>query len=322
MNLLRLSLKLSFLCFAILACSSAVRAQMVIRFVASYGNDANPCTRTQPCRTLQRGVDATPVGSELQVLDTGSYGPTVNITKSITISAEGVTATLFNPTATAAFTINIVSANIVLGGLTLSGGGEGLRGIEITEAAVLHIERCEIERFAIQGILLNFADTKLFIKDTVVRANGTDGLLINGNGTAARVSVENSRFENNGEDGMDIDGVESNVTRSVTSGNAGDGIEQSAGRMNVSWTTSAQNGSGYNVGFGGQMTLEYVVGRSNTSAGLNVSGGASSRISNSVFTHNGVGIQNGGVTETRLNNTVTENATNTAGGALLLLGGI
>jgi hypothetical protein len=317
-RVLCLTLRLALLCLACAAFPAVAEAQMVIRFVASYGNDANDCTRTRPCRTLQRGIDATPAGSELQVLDSGSYGPTASITKSITISAEGVTATVFNPAATSTITVNNPTAVVVLRGLTLSGGGTGQRGLDVTEAAALYVERCEFEGFSADGIRLNFADTSLYIKHSVARTNGSDGLLVNGNGTTARVTVEDSRFENNGGDGMDIDGIQSVVTRTVTSGNGSDGIEQSGGRMTVSWTTSAQNLTGFNVGFGGQMTLEYVVARGNTGNGLSVSsvGGTAGRISNSVFTNNGVGIANSGTVETRQNNTVADNTTDLTGNPL------
>ena len=323
MRVLCLTLRLALLCLALAAFPAVAEAQMVIRFVASYGSDANDCTRTRPCRTLQRGVDATPAGSELQVLDSGSYGPTASITKSITISAEGVTATLFNPDDTSTITVNNPTAVVVLRGLTLSGGGSGQRGLDVTEAAALYVERCEFERFTGDGIRLQFADTSLYIKHSVSRANGNDGLLVNGNGTTARVTVEESRFENNAGDGLDIDGVESVVTRTVTSGNGSDGIEQSSGRMTVSWTTSAQNNNGYNVGFGGQMTLEYVAARGNTGSGFSVSvtGASVGRVSNSVFTNNGIGITNNGTVETRQNNTVAGNTTDLTGNALTPISG-
>jgi hypothetical protein len=94
MKKLRPIFRLSFVCTCLLMFASTARAQGIIRFVASYGNDDNPCTRTAPCRSLQAGVIATPVGPELQVIDSAGYGPNVTITKSITISAEGVQATI------------------------------------------------------------------------------------------------------------------------------------------------------------------------------------------------------------------------------------
>jgi hypothetical protein len=44
------------------------------RYVGITGNNANPCTLVQPCRSLQRGINVTPAGGELQILDSGSYG--------------------------------------------------------------------------------------------------------------------------------------------------------------------------------------------------------------------------------------------------------
>jgi len=46
-------------------------AEAEIRYVAATGRDANPCTQTAPCKTLQRGIDVTPGGGELRVLSSG-----------------------------------------------------------------------------------------------------------------------------------------------------------------------------------------------------------------------------------------------------------
>ena len=66
--------QLSLACPAVLLLSAAAEAA-VTRFGASSGNDANACTRAAPCRTLQRGINVTPVGGELVVLDSPATDP-------------------------------------------------------------------------------------------------------------------------------------------------------------------------------------------------------------------------------------------------------
>jgi hypothetical protein len=62
-------------------------AEAEIRYVAETGRDANPCTQTAPCKTLQRGIDVTPDGGELRVLSSGTYGG-ATIGKSLTVSGD------------------------------------------------------------------------------------------------------------------------------------------------------------------------------------------------------------------------------------------
>src|SRR5262249_54013608 len=57
-------------------------------FVSALGNDGNPCTLTQPCRTLQIAFNATAPGGEIEVLDPTGYG-TLAITHAISIQGHG-----------------------------------------------------------------------------------------------------------------------------------------------------------------------------------------------------------------------------------------
>jgi hypothetical protein len=279
-----------------------------VRFVASNGDDANSCVATAPCRTLQRGVEATPAGGELIVLGPGSYGGSLTIGKSITISAIGISATLGNP---GNIVINRAGAVVALRGLHLQGAGPGATGIDISAAAAVRIEKCVIERFMGHGISLTSADAELSVMDTIVRDN-SGGLFVNAAG--AQLTVDNSRFEGNVASGIFAGAGESTITRTVSSGNGGHGIVQQSGRMNVTATTTAQNGGdGYIVTSGGQMSLESSVARGNDDNGLGVGFESSARISNSVFTNNGTGLFNNGILETRQNNTVRGNGTNVSG---------
>ena len=103
--------------------------------------------------------------------------------------------------------INHQRARVVLRNLMISGGGTGGNGIHIADATSVHIEDCEVERFAGFGIAVDVSDVELFVDDTISRMNGLDGLAFNGNGTTGRVTIDNSRFENNGDDGMEVQGI-------------------------------------------------------------------------------------------------------------------
>src|SRR6202167_738463 len=61
-------------------------------FVASYGNDANPCTFGSPCKTFQNALGVVAPGGEITAIDSAGFGP-VTINKAITItSPNGVEA--------------------------------------------------------------------------------------------------------------------------------------------------------------------------------------------------------------------------------------
>jgi len=77
-----------------LACSTAsAPAQARARvFVASYGNDSNPCTFGSPCKTFQQAVNVVDAAGEVTAIDSAGFGP-INITKAVTItSPDGVEA--------------------------------------------------------------------------------------------------------------------------------------------------------------------------------------------------------------------------------------
>src|SRR5687768_8891718 len=73
-------------CFTLVVVS-VVQAQASRTWVAGLGDDANPCSRTAPCKTLGHAVAVTAVNGQVNILDPGSYGP-ISITKSITIDGH------------------------------------------------------------------------------------------------------------------------------------------------------------------------------------------------------------------------------------------
>jgi hypothetical protein len=66
----------------------AAQAQATRTWVSGVGDDANPCSRTAPCKTFAGALSKTAAGGEISVLDPGGFGA-VTITKSISIVADG-----------------------------------------------------------------------------------------------------------------------------------------------------------------------------------------------------------------------------------------
>jgi len=93
---------------AALACSLfTVSAYARARtFVASYGNDSNPCTFGSPCKTFQQAVNVVDPGGEVTAIDSAGFGP-ILITKAVSItSPNGVEAGIVPVSGGNSITIN------------------------------------------------------------------------------------------------------------------------------------------------------------------------------------------------------------------------
>src|SRR6266446_8361363 len=104
-----------------LASATVCFSQATRTWVSGVGDDANPGSRTAPCKTFAGAISKTTVGGEINVLDPGGWGA-VTITKSITIDGgplpggiltSGVNAIVIS----AASTDTIVLRNLVINGL-------------------------------------------------------------------------------------------------------------------------------------------------------------------------------------------------------------
>src|ERR1051326_3689121 len=143
-------LSIATLCCGIVAMTLAVapaNAQATRTWVSGVGDDANPCSRTAPCKTFAGAISKTATAGEINVLDPGGFGG-VTITKSITISSEGFEAGVL-VSGTNAIIINATTtSNVVLRGLDIEGLGTGLVGIKVLGGlGSLHVEKSTINNF-------------------------------------------------------------------------------------------------------------------------------------------------------------------------------
>ena len=70
-------------------------AQATRTWVSGVGDDANPCSRTAPCKTFAGAISKTAAGGEINCLDPGGFGA-VTITKSMTIDCTGTFGSTLN----------------------------------------------------------------------------------------------------------------------------------------------------------------------------------------------------------------------------------
>ena len=71
--------------------ASSASAQATRTWVSGVGDDANPCSRTAPCKTFAGAISKTAAAGEINVLDPGGFGA-VTITKSIRIISDHIEA--------------------------------------------------------------------------------------------------------------------------------------------------------------------------------------------------------------------------------------
>src|SRR5947209_2287253 len=151
MNKIRFTLKaFAFLVFT-LACVSAAHAQATRTWVSGVGDDANPCSRTAPCKTFAGAISKTADGGEIDCIDPGGFG-TVTITKSITIDGDGTFASILNA-GTNGINVNDSASGapntkvVRIRNISIQGFGTGFIGINFTSAKALPVENCVISVF-------------------------------------------------------------------------------------------------------------------------------------------------------------------------------
>src|SRR5436309_5110424 len=88
MRHIMLPLSISLPLLVICLWPTGTQAQATRTWVSGVGDDANPCSRTAPCKTFAGAISKTAAGGEIDALDPGGYG-TVTITKAITIDGGG-----------------------------------------------------------------------------------------------------------------------------------------------------------------------------------------------------------------------------------------
>jgi parallel beta helix pectate lyase-like protein len=283
----RLSVRVPLLAFLVLLlASAAAQAQATRTWVSGVGDDANPCSRTAPCKTFAGAISKTAPSGEINVLDPGGFGG-VTITKSITISSEGFEAGVL-VSGTNAIIINAgASDSVVLRGLDIEGLGTGLVGIKVLGGlGALHVEKCTINNFrGTNGSGIEVAPTvagtmRFYVKDTIVRRNGQGtggGIFVHpAAGVTVKGALDNVLLENN------VFGlkVQDNSSVAVTNSTAGANINAGFAVVQV-------------AGGPGELILDRCMSTGNGTFGLVAIGNATTiaRIAGSTFTNNGTGIQ-------------------------------
>jgi len=218
------------LVLAVLACTPS-QAQLFRAYIASDGNDANPCTIQLPCRLLPAALNAVANTGEIWMLDSANFNTgTVNIAKSVTISAvPGSLGSIVvlggHGLAITTAALRVTLRNVSIGPVATSPHTSNQRGIEMSADSVLTLDRCIVGNLtASEGVRIIMG--RLKVVDSVFHNNG---VAFNLQGLS-RSAISGTRMVGNGTGVLvnstaPFNTLTATVTDSVISGNGiGDGV--------------------------------------------------------------------------------------------------
>jgi len=191
--------------FSTVVLGTPAAAQATRTWVSStpgVGDDANPCSRSAPCKTFAGAISKTAVGGEIDALDPGGFGA-VTITKSLTIDGgAGQVASVLAGSGSPGIVISASGAVVTLRNLSINGNGVGNYGIQIANAARVIVENCNIQGFGTYGIYFNpsVAGSKLYVGHSLIHDQAAYGIAAvpPSSGIASPVTLEEVELVHNG----------------------------------------------------------------------------------------------------------------------------
>jgi hypothetical protein len=300
-----LKLALSGAVLVLLVYVGAAHAQATRTWVSGVGDDANPCSRTAPCKTWAGAISKTADGGEISALDPGGFGA-VTITKGITLNGDGTLASVL-----AALTNGIIvnapsNRDVIIRNLSINGVGNsaspGLNGIRFLGGGSLTLQNVNIYGFSQScldiaitsgGPITHIVDSNFANCATGIRVSDTSG---------QRASVNVTR---------------STITDSTTGINGAQAANIALTDVTISGATTAvlltnAAGPASEVNMNRCLITE-------SALGLQVAVGTSARLSDNYFAANGKAMDNQGACQSTANNRAGGNVNPNTGAACTAL---
>jgi hypothetical protein len=253
----------------VLAAPSVLWAQATRTWVSGVGDDANPCSRTAPCKTFAGAISKTAAGGEIDALDPAGFGG-VTITKAITLDGSTALSGVL-VSGTNGITVNAGAGDrIILRGLDVNGiNNMGLDGIHFSAGKSLYVENCTITSFNGNGINMNGAG-HLFVANTLIRGNTGDGILIGAAVGRVFASLDGVHAHENANGVHAKGNVVMTARNSSVSGNTGAGFwaEGSPAEMSLDGSRALNGGTGIRSSGGAMVRMMSMTISGNTTQGL------------------------------------------------------
>ncbi len=271
-------------------------------WVSGVGDDANPCSRTAPCKTFAGAISKTAAGGEIDALDPAGFGA-LTITKAITIDGGGGQVASVLVAGTNGIVVQagpsdvVILRNLRINGIVGSGNG-GINGVRFLSGKDLNIENCYIFGFTTNGldIALNQAtQATVHVYHSVFKQNNGVGIrATNAVAPAVKVAIDFTEIA------LDTIGVESaansnvEINDSMISGGTTAGIQSDGGASSIMAIDRSEvtgNANGASATAGGTIVTSDTKYNFNSGTALNASGG-------SIFSYGTNRIHNNGATGT------------------------
>src|SRR5947207_8645009 len=207
--------------FFIAGFSTLAFGQATPTSVSGVGNDANPCSRTAPCKTFAGAISKTATGGEISVLDPGGFGA-VTIGKGITINGTGTLAGILNSLGVNGIVVNAPATDtVIIREVSINGAGTGANGIRYLAGKTLMVDHCWIygqnNAATSRGIDVALgANGTLKVINSVIENVTEDGIHLNATAGLAVAVIDNTTIMNCGQDGVEaLANVRGELTRSL-----------------------------------------------------------------------------------------------------------
>jgi hypothetical protein len=291
---------------ALILCSALPAAAQATRtWVSGVGDDANPCSRTAPCKTFAGAISKTAAGGEISVLDPGGYGA-VTITKSITINGDGTLAGILASLTNGIIVNAGANDEVIIRNISINGFTNGLDGVRYLAGGQLTLENVTIYGFQFstssQAVDVSLVNSGKLMMHNVSITNCEAGVRLNTTAGVLQATLDNVRIER-----TDLHAVEAAANAQVTIRNStlahnfNAGVRTATGSavINVEDSTLAYNNAGVNAAVAGSVI----------------------RLSNSAIVNNTTGITfvGGATVESAQDNRVAGNGASTAPNGIITL---
>ena len=169
-------------------------AQATRTWVSGTGDDANPCSRTAPCKTFAGAISKTAGGGEINCLDPAGFGA-LTINNSISILCDSVSNGGVLVSGTNGITVNLSAPTqrVVLSGLDFEGvslttSSAGLSAVNVIGQGQVIVRNCSIRDFSVAGVNMQGAAStsppRVVVQNCLITNSGV-GVNVAGSGGAA-----------------------------------------------------------------------------------------------------------------------------------------
>jgi hypothetical protein len=181
-----------------LALPASAFGQATRTWVSGVGDDANPCSRTAPCKTFAGAISKTAASGEINCLDPGGFGG-VTINKALTIDCHYTQGGVL-VSGTNAIVVNAgPSDKVILRGLDINGLGTSLVGIKVLAGKNVRVKDVNVYGFTQSAVVFasSTAGSHGLVANSELADNGGDGVYVGPpTGTTSLVTVRNTLIDN------------------------------------------------------------------------------------------------------------------------------